>query len=243
MEFKRASLRTCAEATGTVVVIDVLRAFTTAAYAFAAGATDILLAGSVEEAFKLRDQFPERLIFGEKAGLPVEGFNFSNSPADLAGQDFTGRGLIQRTSNGTKGIVLSARADRLLAASLVCATATAAAIAAEVATSPAAAIRKLAPDSLTFVITGHGPDHYGDEDAACADWIEAVLTGKRPDVHPFIRRVYDSPSGKVFADPSRPEYPAADLDFCAQVDRFDFAMQVRRQDGLLVMEPFYPETL
>jgi 2-phosphosulfolactate phosphatase len=38
------------EATGVVVVIDVMRAFTTAAYAFAAGIREIELVATVEEA-------------------------------------------------------------------------------------------------------------------------------------------------------------------------------------------------
>ena len=38
MKIHYATLESCHDATGTVVVIDVLRAFTTAAYAFAAGA-------------------------------------------------------------------------------------------------------------------------------------------------------------------------------------------------------------
>ena len=41
MIVQRATLQNCHTAAGTVVVIDVLRAFTTAAYAFDAGAEDI----------------------------------------------------------------------------------------------------------------------------------------------------------------------------------------------------------
>jgi 2-phosphosulfolactate phosphatase len=59
LEIQRATLDTCAQATGTVVVIDVLRAFTTAAYAFAAGAADITLVGATEEAFALRERNPD----------------------------------------------------------------------------------------------------------------------------------------------------------------------------------------
>ncbi|MGB9800251.1 MAG: 2-phosphosulfolactate phosphatase, partial [Thermanaerothrix sp.] len=45
--FQRANLETCAQAADIVVVIDVLRAFSTAAYAFAAGADRILLVSTV----------------------------------------------------------------------------------------------------------------------------------------------------------------------------------------------------
>ena len=47
-----------------VVVIDVWRSFTTAAYAFAAGACEILITGSVEEAMSLRVRFPQAVLMG-----------------------------------------------------------------------------------------------------------------------------------------------------------------------------------
>lgn len=225
MDIKRASLLTCGEATSTVVVIDVVRAFTTAAYAFAAGAQTIILAGAVEEALALRQRFPDAWVMGEVGGLPVEGFDFSNSPTELAGQDLTGRRLIQRTSAGTQGVVRSNRAETLLAASFACAGAT------------ARYIIDLQPESVTFVITGLRPEGWGDEDAACADYIEALLMGKQPDVQPFLQRVRQSLAGKIFADPGQPEFPVSDLDYCTDVDRFVFAMRVQRKDGLLVMEP------
>ena len=54
MEFHRASLETCANATGAIVVIDVLRAFSTSAYAYAAGVQDITLVSTIPEAFNLQ---------------------------------------------------------------------------------------------------------------------------------------------------------------------------------------------
>ncbi|MEJ2353582.1 MAG: 2-phosphosulfolactate phosphatase [Anaerolineales bacterium] len=111
MEFRRAILDgSLLDLQGTVVVIDVLRAFTTAAYAFWAGAADITLVATVAEALALRKAKPEMLIMGEVDGLPVEGFDFSNSPTEIAGQDLAGRHLVQRTSSGTQGVVLSRNA-------------------------------------------------------------------------------------------------------------------------------------
>jgi len=43
---------------GVVVAVDVLRAFTTAAYAFAAGATSICLVSTVAEALELARSIP-----------------------------------------------------------------------------------------------------------------------------------------------------------------------------------------
>jgi 2-phosphosulfolactate phosphatase len=205
------------------VAIDVIRAFTTAAFAFAAGASDVVLVGTVAEAFALRDRFPGALMMGEVDGLRISGFDFGNSPADLVAGDLAGRRLIQRTSAGTQGMVRSLRAEPLLAASFVCAGAT------------ARYLRRSAPDCVTFVITGIYPDRDGDEDAACADYIAALLRGESPDPAPFLRRVRESDSGKLFADPTHHEFSAEDLDACTDLDRFDFAMLAERRGDLLVM--------
>jgi 2-phosphosulfolactate phosphatase len=74
------------------------------------------------------------------------------------------------------------------------------------------------------------------DDATCADYIAALLRGERPDVAPSLQRVRDSAAGSRLADLARPELPAADLACCLAVDHFDFAMRVRRREGLLVME-------
>jgi 2-phosphosulfolactate phosphatase len=226
MELKRASLETCGSATDMVVVIDVLRAFTTAAHAFAAGAHDILLVGTVEEALALRRRMQGALVMGEVDGLPVAGFDLGNSPSALVGMDLTGRRLIQRTSAGTQGVVRSTQASALLACSFVCAGAT------------ARYIRQRTPASVTFVITGANPNHDGDEDAACADYLESLLgTEDTIDSAPFVGRVPDSGVGRIFADPGRPTLPAADLARAMAVDLFGFAMPVERKDGLLTMKP------
>jgi len=223
MRIRRATLETCHTATGTVVAIDVIRAFTTAAFAFAAGARDIVLAGQVEEALALRERFPDALLMGEVNGVQPEGFDLGNSPSALTRLDLTGRRIIQRTSAGTQGVVRSTQAKALLASSFVCAAAT------------AGYLRKQNPASVTFVVTGAGLRTDGDEDAACADYIQARLRGETPDVAPFLRRVRDSTDGRFF-EQVPPPFPMSDLECCLSVDRFDFAMVVEQQDGLLVMQ-------
>jgi 2-phosphosulfolactate phosphatase len=94
MEFECVTNDTCHTAEGLVVVIDVLRAFSTAAYALAAGAENITLVSSVEEALALKAQTPGALIMGEVNGLPPEGFDYGNSPTELIQHDLRGKHLI-----------------------------------------------------------------------------------------------------------------------------------------------------
>ena len=223
MEIQKISIETCGEATGTVVVIDVLRAFSTAAYALAAGAEDITLVGTVEEALALRASMPGALVMGEVDGLPVPEFDFSNSPGQFDRLDLAGRRLIQRTTAGTQGVVRSTRAETLLVTGFPNAGATVRYIQQQPATM------------VTFVITGILQDRDGDEDAACADYMAARLTGQSPDLEPYIQRVLNSTSGHLFADPAQPDFPSTDLAYCTAIDRFDFAMPVTRQNGRLVV--------
>jgi len=217
-------------AKGTVIVIDVLRAFTTAAFAFAAGAEAITVVPTVQEAFALRDQNPSWLIMGEEGGLPVQGFDLDNSPAALLGRDLTGRRLIQRTSSGTQGVVRSRHAPHLLAASLCCARAT------------ASAVLSLQPRNVTMVITGSHAAGLADEDLACAEYLEALIHGDQPDDQRAVRRVLGSKAAQKFTDPQRPQFSPADLQCAVDIDRFPFTMPLQREGDHLVMKPAPPVT-
>jgi 2-phosphosulfolactate phosphatase len=223
MDIRRASNETCGAAVGAVVVIDVIRAFTTAAFALASGATEIMPVETIEEAFALRRRFSGSVVTGEVGGFPVDGFDFGNSPTALLRADLRGRRIIQRTSAGTQGLVRSRRAKPLLAASFVCASAT------------VRYLQKVSPSRITMVETGHlPPTHDGDEDVACADYLEALLRGQPVDPGASVARVRSSRRALLF-DGSEPAFPASDLDLCTQVDRFDFAMLAEEKDGLLVV--------
>ncbi len=223
MQFKRYTVADCHELTGTAVVIDVLRAFTTAAFAFSRGAEKINLVASIEEAFQLQKSKPHTLLMGESGGLPIEGFDFGNSPAQIAMADLQGKEIIQRTSAGTPGVVGSVHADVLLTGSFVCAQAI------------ANYLQQMQPETVSFVITGSRPDRIADEDVACADYLQALLQGDTPDPEPYLQRVRDSRNGRIFLSPDYPKFPAADVACATQLDRFDFVMPVTREDGLVIM--------
>ena len=49
-----------------------------------------------------------------------------------------------------------------------------------------------------------------------------------------MRRVRQSSAGRRIASGDYPQYPPADLDACARLDAFDFAIRVVREGELLV---------
>ena len=162
MKIGHATLETCASATGTVVVIDVLRAFTTAAYAFVAGAKKIILVSKVEEAFALKLKNPDLLLLGETDGLVIKGFDFSNSPSELIGENLAGSTLVQRTSAGTQGVIRSRHAKRILVTGLCNASAT------------VKYLRQFDIADLCLVETGVNGLGHGVEDTVCGDLLEAL---------------------------------------------------------------------
>ena len=66
------------------IVVDALRASATAAMLLHAGARELIVVREVEEARAAKAAFPDALLFGERGGLPPEGFDGGNSPRDAA---------------------------------------------------------------------------------------------------------------------------------------------------------------
>lgn len=219
MKFNYTTLETCHTATGIVLVIDVLRAFSTAAYAFSRGTKEIHLVSGVEEALELKKQTPNSKAMGEVGGLPPEGFDFGNSPTRILEQDLTGITLIQRTGAGTQGAVRSKNADVMLAVSFVVAKAT------------MEYVLRLKPEEVTFVITG-GADNA--EDLACAEFLQKQFLGQAVDTSNYIHRVISSRDAFQHMD-DHPQFPRSDLDYCTRINAFDFAMPITRENNQLIV--------
>lgn len=66
------------------IIVDALRASATATMLLHHGATEILMVREVEEARAAKVAWPDALLFGERGGLPPEGFDFGNSPRETA---------------------------------------------------------------------------------------------------------------------------------------------------------------
>jgi len=225
LETKVFDLRQLAAApdADAVVVIDVLRAFSTAAVAFDRGVRQIFPVQRVEEAFERRERNPDLILMGEQDCHPISGFDLGNSPVAASQFPFEGRTAVQRTTAGTRGLVTCGDAPALFAASFLVVGAT------------VAALRALACRRVAFVITG--TVHYGsaDEDLACAEWMEGLLCGQSPDAGPFLQRVKESVAAANFLDSDSPLYAPDDIAFCAGANQMAFAMRATRKDQDLVL--------
>lgn len=210
-----------------IVVLDVLRAFTTAAVAFSKQAEKIIPVSSVEEAFALRERGIADLIMGEIDAAPVQGFDLSNSPTELEALEVKGKIIVHRTTAGTQGIVKSLRSKSLFAASFVCAGAT------------VEAIKRLNPSKVVFVITGAHSGADGDEDMACAEYIAERLSNGEKGAADYLERVRNSTAGHKFGRDDVWYLPKSDLDFACRLDRYDFAMKVFGEGEYPYLLPVY----
>lgn len=224
---RKSLLSGAREAEGVAVVIDVFRAFTSAALMVHLGAQSLVLLAEPADVLRLKKE-EGYLAVGEVGGRQVAGFDLGNSPSEIlaAGQKrFAGRWVAQRTSAGVTGAVAAARhADAVILGSYTTASAA------------VRYIRSLSPpvETISLVDMGCAGQEPTPEDEACADYLEHLLTG-RPYDHPSaLLRIIQHEATQKFLRGNQAHYPPADPILCLQRDLFDFALVAHWKDGQLV---------
>ncbi|MFD8324013.1 2-phosphosulfolactate phosphatase [Kitasatospora purpeofusca] len=203
------------------VVVDVMRAFTVAAWAFERGAEKIVLAGSLDEALALKARRPGWVALKDGAAAP--GFDAVNSPGLLRDVDLGGRTVVQKTTAGTVGALAVKDAPLVLCAGFVVAGAT------------ARLLRDRGCGSVTYVVTGE--DGRAEEDLACAQYIAGRAAGDGTDAGPYLRRAAGSRAAAELAQGVREGAHPDDVALCLELDRFPFAMVASQEDALTVLRP------
>lgn len=212
------------DATGTAVIIDVFRAFTTAAVALGNGAGKIVMVDDLDEARRLREEGVGSRCLGERGGIAPEGFDFGNSPHEIRDICFDGETLIQTTTNGTRGIHAAARAERVYAGAFVTAAAT------------ARVIRSGPAQPVSLIAMGDGGRRRTDEDEMCALYLRALLCGRQPDREALRALILGQADLKDTRDLS-----AEDVAACLAADTVPFAIRVQREDGLWIARAEHPD--
>ncbi len=201
-----------AQANGYVVIIDVFRAFSTACYAVSQGAKGILPVSKVTEAFELHQKHPHWILMGERKGIKVDGFDLGNSPNEIKEfGPFNGRMIIQATSNGTRGIAATRRADIVVTGSFVNAKAI------------CCHIHDIKPRRVDLVCMGTSSGR-ALEDDLCAAYLVELINGKAPNFDVIRRRIYHHPTSNRFLTCTNEDHPIEDLSLCLSANIFDFVL-------------------
>ncbi len=224
MQLLRVNRATAEKARGVVIVIDVIRAFTVAGYAFAGGASGLWLVREVAEAQALRARDPQALLAGEVGGRLIPGFDLNNSPALIQQTNLRGRRLIQRTGAGTQGAVGVINADSVLLCALTNAQAT---------VRYALQLAEEGQGIITTLPTGESSDFvYGNEDTLCADYIEALMQEHDDEAQAILARgIPELRASGRFAlwEEGNADFPVEDISSALAINRFDFAMVGQHQ--------------
>ena len=104
----------------TAVVIDVLRATTTIAWALQNGADAVETFSDLEELKERSNRWPQtsRLLVGERGGKRLNGFDLGNSPVDVTPELVGGKRVFMSTTNGTRSLNVVRNVARLYTLSL-----------------------------------------------------------------------------------------------------------------------------
>lgn len=207
-------------ARGVAVIIDVFRAFSSACYAFDAGAVRIIATAEVSEAFLLKKKYKNSVLVGERDEKKIEGFDFGNSPTEIIKADLSGKTVIQTTTAGTQGLINAVNADTILTGSLVNAGAI------------VKYLKSVTPDKVSLVAMGYRATFSAEEDLLCAEMIATELNNIKFIPENRILNLQNS-SGKRFFNPVNIDFsPPSDFFLCTMVNKFDFVLKAtRRFDG------------
>ena len=146
------------------VVIDVLRATTTIAWALHHGAEAVQAFADLDTLRGTAEAWPaaERLLLGERGGQRLEGFDLGNSPVAVTPDTVAGKRLFMSTTNGTRALDRVREVPLLMTAALP--------------NRDAVARRLLAQQPASLVIVGSGWEGaYSLEDSLAAGALAARL--------------------------------------------------------------------
>ncbi len=207
------------KARGLAVVIDMFRAFSVACYVFDRGAREIVAVQEVDHARQLKQQNPSWVVIGERGGKKLPGFDYGNSPTELADASFIGKTVVQTTHAGTQNLCAAREAGHVMTGSFMNAGAT------------IDYIRAQNPSMLSLVCSGVADEKEATEDLLCAEYMRDVLIGTPRGFQDIKEELRGAQTSRRFFDPTREDAPESDFYLCLELDKFDFTVHRVSTDG------------
>src|SRR3989344_5941727 len=213
MKFKILNESNVEKASGLVVVIDVLRAFTTACYIFSNGAKKIILVETPGEGLLLKKLNPKFVLVGERKGIIISGFDYGNSPYELKSIDFSGKTIIMTTSQGTAFFYELNKLPNIkecMTGSFVNASAI------------VNYVKQRKFGSVSFACTDNSSKD--NEDYMCAKYLISCLKGKALNFQKIKKDLTKHPIAERFIKKPLTKYAPYDFKLSLQLSKFSFIL-------------------
>jgi 2-phosphosulfolactate phosphatase len=208
-------------ARGVAVIIDVFRAFTCTPLLFSMGVEKLFLIATPDQALALKEKDRDLILVGEVSGIPIEGFDFGNSPSEILRKDpsfFKGRTVLQRTSSGVQGALLALNvADEVLLGSFALAGAT------------AQYLLSKKPELVSLVAMGWELKETAPEDEWCVRYLSHLLGNGPYNHNEALREIIFHKTTQRFLSRKEVYFPPEDPLLCLQRDVYDFALRAVKQ--------------
>ncbi|MDR1702796.1 MAG: 2-phosphosulfolactate phosphatase [Sporomusaceae bacterium] len=202
------------KALGLAVIIDVFRAFSLECYLMSQGAAQIIPVQEKETAYQLKAANPDHVLVGERGGVMLPGFDYGNSPSQMASAFLKNKTIIHTTSAGTQGLTGAKAAQEVITGSLVNAQAI------------ARYIKQTGFDKISLVCMGLDAKRETEEDTLCAQYLKCLLENKSIDIYREIE-LLKTTSGSKFFDPAQQDvFPEKDFYLCTEINKFDFILKL-----------------
>lgn len=197
-----------------MVIIDVFRAFTTAAYALDQDPENYFLTNKTPVVERLIKEYPEPFLIGKPEIGQTLAYHIPNSPTRVQDHDLKGKTIIHRTEAGAKGVLESSSADQILVVSFPNILAT------------AQYLKQFDPATITIKPMGHEGTTPSLEDNLCAEVLKSLLEGNDSPRDLLMKELKEGP-GKYFFQQDQLQYPKDDFKKCLEIGKFNFVIEAR----------------
>jgi 2-phosphosulfolactate phosphatase len=204
-----------------VVVIDVLRAFTTACYVMKSNPKDYIIVPDIDSAHKLKKENSNCILMGERDGFNIPEFDYGNSPTEIKDMDFSNRTIVHTTTLGTRGVIKAlGYTKEVITGSFVNARAI------------VNFLKKENPNVVYLFSTNGLADN--NEDVMFARYIKGCFDDKPLDMNTIRENLTKNKPGNMYLVHPRTKDSKNDFFLSLELDRFNFILKAHLGEDKLI---------
>jgi 2-phosphosulfolactate phosphatase len=206
------------------IVIDVFRAFTTAAYILSRNPSLYILSTTSTIITELSELYSNSILVGKPEKGETLQYHIPNSPTRSQELTIQDKIILHRTEAGAKGIL-----QALLSSSGI--------VLASCFANAKATIDYLKRKNITelnIMAMGHEATTPTLEDDLCAQYIMALWTNETFDIEAYKPEIKAS-SGQYFFQHDQLQYPRDDFNSCLNLNQFNFAIEAKLKNDYAIL--------